>query len=106
MNQHVHLIGIGGTGMGPLAKVFLEMGLSVSGSDLQPSETTNYLENLGAKVYFSHDANNINGATSVVYSSAISSDNPEMVAAHEKGVAVFHRPEMLHYSSLSDRPQY
>ena len=50
MNQHIHLIGIGGTGMGPLAKVFLEMGYTVSGSDLQPSDTTDYLVRLGASI--------------------------------------------------------
>ena len=62
MNQHIHLIGIGGTGMGPLAKVFLEMGHKVSGSDLQPSETTDYLIKLGATVYFNHSAANVNEA--------------------------------------------
>ncbi|HHU62007.1 MAG TPA: UDP-N-acetylmuramate--L-alanine ligase, partial [Natronincola sp.] len=95
MKQHIHLIGIGGTGMGPLAKVFLEMGHTVSGSDLQSSDTTDYLINLGATVYFEHSANNVNGATRVVYSSAISSINPEMVAAHEKGITISHRSEVL-----------
>lgn len=95
MNQHIHLIGIGGTGMGPLAKVFLEMGHTVSGSDLQSSETTDYLVNLGATVYFKHAANNVNGATRVVYSSAIPRKNPEMVAAREKGITISHRSEVL-----------
>ncbi len=95
MKQHIHLIGIGGTGMGPLAKVFLEMGHTVSGSDLQSSDTTDYLINLGATVYFEHSANNVNGATRVVYSSAIPSINPEMVAAHEKGITISHRSEVL-----------
>ena len=95
MNQHIHLIGIGGTGMGPLAKIFLEMGHTVSGSDLQASETTDYLQKLGATIYFQHASSNINGATSVVYSSAIPSMNPEVVAARKKGIAVLHRSEML-----------
>lgn len=95
MNQHIHLIGIGGTGMGPLAKVFLEMGHTVSGSDLQPSDTTDYLIKLGAKVYFSHAAANVNGASSVVYSSAIPGQNPEIVAARQKGIDVLHRSEVL-----------
>lgn len=95
MNQHIHLIGIGGTGMGPLAKVFLEMGYTVSGSDLQPSDTTDYLVRLGATVYFQHAASNVNGATSVVYSSAIPQQNPEMVAARQKGMNVLHRSEVL-----------
>ncbi|NLJ79698.1 MAG: UDP-N-acetylmuramate--L-alanine ligase [Firmicutes bacterium] len=95
MNQHIHLIGIGGTGMGPLAKIFLEMGHTVSGSDLQSSETTNYLTDLGATIYFQHAPANINGATSVVYSSAIPSHNPEVVAAQTKGITILHRSEVL-----------
>lgn len=95
MNQHIHLVGIGGTGMGPLAKVFLEMGHTVSGSDLQPSETTDYLIKLGATVYFNHAAANVNGATSVIYSSAIPNQNPEIVAARQKGIDVLHRSEVL-----------
>ncbi len=95
MNQHIHLIGIGGTGMGPLAKVFLEMGHTVSGSDLQPSDTTDYLVKLGAKVYFKHAAANVNGASSVIYSSAIPIQNPEIVAARQKGINVLHRSEVL-----------
>lgn len=95
MNQHIHLIGIGGTGMGPLAKIFLEMGHRVSGSDLQVSETTDYLAKLGAKIYFKHAASNINGATSVIYSSAIPLQNPEMVAARKNGMTVLHRSEVL-----------
>lgn len=95
MNQHVHLIGIGGTGMGPLAKIFLEMGHTVTGSDLQSSETTDYLTKLGATIYFRHDAANVNGAHSVVYSSAIPRQNPEMVAARSKGIAILHRSEVL-----------
>lgn len=95
MNQHIHLIGIGGTGMGPLAKVFLEMGHSVSGSDLQPSDTTDYLTKLGATIYFKHNAANVNGATSVIYSSAIPRQNPEIIAARENGMNVLHRSEVL-----------
>ncbi len=95
MNEHIHLVGIGGTGMGPLAKIFLEMGHTVSGSDLQVSETTDYLQKLGATIYFQHASSNVNGATRVVYSSAIPSGNPEVVAARKKGIAVLHRSEML-----------
>lgn len=93
--QHIHLIGIGGTGMGPLAKIFLEMGHTVSGSDLQSSDTTDYLIKLGATVYFSHEAANVNGASRVVYSSAIPPRNPEMIAARQRGISVLHRSEVL-----------
>lgn len=95
MKQHIHLIGIGGTGMGPLAKIFLEMGYKVTGSDLQISETTRYLQDLGAQVFFRHAAENVNGATHVVYSSAIPGENPEVVAARQRGIKVLHRSEVL-----------
>lgn len=95
MNQHIHFIGIGGTGMGPLAKIFLEMGWQVSGSDLQASETTCYLEKLGANIALGHKARNIDGADSVVYSSAILQDNPEYQAAVDNQVKIFHRSELL-----------
>ncbi|MGI6148362.1 MAG: UDP-N-acetylmuramate--L-alanine ligase [Firmicutes bacterium] len=95
MTQHIHLVGIGGTGMGPLAKIFLEMGYRVSGSDLQNSETTAYLQNLGAQVFFRHAPENVNGATQVIYSSAIPGENPEVVAARQRGIRVLHRSEVL-----------
>lgn len=95
MSQHIHLVGIGGTGMGPLAKIFLEMGHTVSGSDLQSSDTTDYLAGLGATIYFRHASTNVNGANRVVYSSAIPPENPEVVAAHLKGIQVLHRSEVL-----------
>lgn len=95
MNQHIHLIGIGGTGMGPLAKIFVEMGHTVSGSDLQLSDTTSYLTGLGAQVYCGHAAEHINGATKVVYSSAIPEHNVEILAARNRGIPVLHRSEVL-----------
>lgn len=67
MNQRIHFIGIGGTGMGPLAKIFLEMGWQVSGSDLKMSETTEYLERLGARISLGHKAEHIDGAAHVVF---------------------------------------
>lgn len=95
MNQKIHFIGIGGTGMGPLAKVFLEMGWQVSGSDLKASETTHYLQNLGAKISFGHASANIEGVCDVVYSSAIPCDNPELTAAMERNLSLYHRSELL-----------
>lgn len=95
MNQSIHFIGIGGTGMGPLAKIFLEMGWSVSGSDLSQSETTIYLERLGADIKIGHAATNINGAINVVYSSAIPKDNPEYLAAKSAELNLLHRSEVV-----------
>ena len=93
MKQHIHLIGIGGTGMGPLAKIFLEMGCTVSGSDLQASETTAYLQRLGATVYFHHSADNVTvqhkWSTRRLFQEA-----PEFVA-YVKRIAVPHRSEVL-----------
>ena len=86
MNQRIHFIGIGGTGMGPLAKIFLEMGWQVSGSDLKMSETTEYLERLGARISLGHKAEHIDGAAHVVFSSAIPKDNPEYAAALERNL--------------------
>lgn len=95
MNQRIHFIGIGGTGMGPLAKIFLEMGWQVSGSDLKMSETTQYLQRLGARVSLGHKAEYVDGADHVVYSSAIPKDNPEYVAAVERNLHLYHRSELV-----------
>ena len=95
MNQRIHFIGIGGTGMGPLAKIFLEMGWQVSGSDLKMSETTEYLERLGARISLGHKAEHIDGAAHVVFSSAIPKDNPEYAAALERNLHLYHRSELV-----------
>ena len=95
MNQRIHFIGIGGTGMGPLAKIFLEMGWQVSGSDLKNSETTQYLQRLGARIALGHKAEHIDGADHVVYSSAIPKTNPEYLAAVERNLQLYHRSELV-----------
>ncbi len=92
--ERIHFIGIGGTGMGPLAKVFVEKGFQVSGSDLQNSETTELLRSLGATIHYGHRPENINGCDSVVYSSAIPEDNPEMLAAKAQCLNIYHRSEV------------
>lgn len=94
-NEHVHFIGIGGYGMSAIAKVALEMGYKVTGSDVANSALSNKLAELGAKVAIGHDISNIEGATIVVYSTAVSQDNIELVAAKEAGMTVLHRSEML-----------
>jgi len=95
MNQRIHFIGIGGTGMGPLAKIYLEMGWQVSGSDLQCSATTQYLQKLGAVISLGHNAENVDGADHVVYSSAIPQDNPEFAAAVARQIPLHHRSELV-----------
>ncbi|MCX7780020.1 MAG: UDP-N-acetylmuramate--L-alanine ligase [Negativicutes bacterium] len=93
--QKFHFVGIGGAGMSAIAKVLLEMGLQVTGSDLSKSEYTSRLEQLGAKVYLGHARENIQGAEALVISTAIRSDNPELAAAREINLPVFHRADMV-----------
>ncbi len=91
----IHFVGIGGSGMSGLAEILHFLGFEIQGSDVAIKETTKRLESLGIKVFYGHKAENINGAHLVVYSSAITPDNPEIIAAKEKGIPVIHRAEML-----------
>jgi UDP-N-acetylmuramate--alanine ligase len=95
MKQHIHLIGIGGIGLSAIAKILLEEGYRVSGSDLQSSPLTANLEALGARIYKGHAAGNVGPAELVIMSSAIRPDNPEVVAAQQKGIPVIKRDQML-----------
>jgi UDP-N-acetylmuramate--alanine ligase len=93
--DHVHMVGIGGAGMAAIARVLLEMGVTVSGSDLVASDATEALMAGGAKVYVGHRSESIAGAGVVVYSTAIAPDNPEILAARAAGIPVRHRSDML-----------
>ncbi len=93
--QHVHLVGIGGSGMSGIAEVLLNLGYRVSGSDLRRNEAVDRLESLGARVFIGHEARHVEGAHVVVYSSAVSRDNVEVQAARQRGVPVIPRAEML-----------
>jgi len=93
--QRIHLIGIGGIGMSGIAEVLLTLGYSVSGSDTKPSTITERLQNLGATIFEGHKAVNVEGAHVVVTSSAIRSENPEVVEAHKRKIPVIPRAEML-----------
>ncbi|MFF8773175.1 UDP-N-acetylmuramate--L-alanine ligase [Kitasatospora sp. NPDC015120] len=91
-----HFIGIGGAGMSGLAKILAVRGASVSGSDAKESETVRALRALGASVHIGHAAEHVpDGASSIVVSSAIRSDNPELAAARERGIPVVHRSDAL-----------
>jgi UDP-N-acetylmuramate--alanine ligase len=94
-SQHAHFIGIGGIGMSGIAEILLNLDMKVSGSDLRHSPVTDRLAQMGATIYQGHDAVNIAGATVVVTSSAVSADNPEVVAAHARKIPVIQRAEML-----------
>ena len=93
--QQIHFVGIGGIGMSGIAEVLLNLGYKVSGSDLKSSAVTQRLAGLGAAVFEGHRAENIAGAEVVVTSSAIASENPEVVEAHRLHVPVIQRAEML-----------
>jgi UDP-N-acetylmuramate--alanine ligase len=93
--QRIHLVGIGGIGMSGIAEVLLTLGYSVSGSDCKPSPITERLASLGAKIFNTHEATNVDGAHVVVTSSAIQANNPEVVEAHKMKIPVIPRAEML-----------
>ncbi len=93
--QHIHFVGIGGSGMNGIAGVMLNLGYQVSGSDLKESPTVEWLRELGATVHIGHGAANIAGADAVVISSAVNEENPEVKAAREARIPVVPRAEML-----------
>ena len=93
--KRIHLVGIGGIGMCGIAEVLLTLGYSVSGSDVKASAITERLRNLGAEIFEGHKAEQIHGAHVVVISSAVHSDNPEVVEAHRQKIPVIPRAEML-----------
>ncbi len=84
--SHIHIIGIGGAGMSPLARILLQQGKTVSGSDQQPSPITDSLQAQGATIYTGHQASNVSDADLVVASAAVRADNPELVAANRQGI--------------------
>ncbi len=90
-----HFIGIGGAGMSVLAEMLHETGVQVSGSDRQASEKTERLEKLGITVHIGQKAENVLGARTVVWSSAIKPDNPEILAARAQGSRILHRSDIL-----------
>ena len=93
--NRVHFVGIGGSGMGGIAEVLLNLGYEVQGSDIKANAVTRRLASLGARVLLGHDAGNIAGADVVVVSTAISRDNPEVAAALDARLPVVPRAEML-----------
>jgi len=96
MKKHYHLIGIGGTGLSAIARVLLEQGHTVSGSDALISPLVEELCNQGATVYTGHKAEQIAGADMVIRSSAIRDDNVEVKAAQKAGIPVLKRVDFLH----------
>ncbi|MEX0658730.1 MAG: UDP-N-acetylmuramate--L-alanine ligase [Egibacteraceae bacterium] len=93
--RHVHLIGIGGAGMSPLAHILLERGHPVSGSDLRGGRACTALSAMGAAIAVGHAAHQVEGADLVAVSAAVPPDNPELVRAGELGLPVLRRTELL-----------
>jgi UDP-N-acetylmuramate--alanine ligase len=93
--QHLHFAGIGGIGMSGIAEVMLNLGYTVSGSDLKKGPITDRLETLGAKIFEGHAATNLGEAKALVISSAVKADNPEVVEARRRQIPVIPRGELL-----------
>ena len=94
--NHIYFIGIGGISMSALAEIMLEEGIMVSGSDRSDSKIIRKLQTSGANIYLKHDSNNIsNDIDLVVYTSAISDDNPELLRARDLNIKIMGRAEFL-----------
>ena len=93
--KHVHFVGIGGVGMSGIAEVLATLRYQVSGSDVAESAATRRLRRLGVDVAIGHRAQNAQGADAVVVSTAVGMDNPEVLAARERGIPIVPRALML-----------
>ena len=93
--KNIHFIGIGGSGMSGIAEVLINLGYTVRGSDLQVSEVTKRLASLGAGIEIGHSKGNVSDADCVVYSSAVSMENPEIKEAASRQIPIIGRAEML-----------
>ncbi|HKJ80718.1 MAG TPA: Mur ligase domain-containing protein, partial [Ignavibacteriaceae bacterium] len=93
--KKVHFVGIGGIGMSGIAEILLNQGFEISGSDKMLSDVTSRLTDLGIKVYEGHSPENVKDVDVLVYSSAVTTDNPEVRAAAERKIPIIKRSEML-----------
>ncbi len=91
--KHVHLVGIGGVSMRPLGLVLQGMGITVTGSDMNSSVSTDELIAKGIRVSIGHEAANISGADCIIRTAAAHNDNPEIAAAHQQGIPLFERAQ-------------
>lgn len=93
--KKIHMIGIGGSGMCPLAEILHSKGYVLTGSDVNESDPLKRIKALGIKVYMGHAAENVSGSDLVVYSAAINRQNPELVEAERLGIPTIERSELL-----------
>lgn len=99
----VHFIGIGGAGMSGIARLFFAKGVPVTGSDIRASETIEALRTSGISILIGHAAGNLGSADTVVVTGAIAEDNPEFVAARERGLPIVHRAQALAWLARNHR---
>ncbi len=93
--KKVHCLGIGGIGLSAVAEILADNGHIVSGTDINPSKITRHLESKGIKVYSSHEPENVEEVDAIVYSAAVSDENPEVIRARELGIPLFSRAQVL-----------
>lgn len=93
--RHIHMVGIGGAGMSGIAEVLLNLKYEISGSDMTDSAVVRHLRSLGAHIAVGHAAENVGDVQVLVKSTAISDDNPELVEARKRNIAIIPRAEML-----------
>lgn len=93
--KRIHFIGIGGSGMCPLAEILHDLGYQISGSDNNPGDNIDKLRGFGIPITMGQKAENIEGAEMIVYTAALLSDNPELVAAKESGIPTFERSKLF-----------
>ncbi len=93
--KRIHCLGIGGIGLSAIAEILADNGHIVTGSDIKKSDVTTNLENKGIKIYYAHEAENVEGVDAIVYSSAVSDENPEVIRAKELELPLFSRAEVL-----------
>ncbi len=94
-SKHLHFIGIGGSGMYPLAQILHSRGFFLTGSDNNETETLQAVRDMGITVFMGQRAENVLGADLIVYTAAIMADNPELIAAYESGAVVVERCDLL-----------
>ena len=94
-NTLIHFVGIGGVGMSGIAEVLHNMGYKVQGSDIAENQNVKRLKNIGIKIFIGHNPENVKDADIIVKSSAIKDNNPEIIEAHNRGIPVIQRAEML-----------
>ncbi len=93
--KRIHMVGIGGSGMCPLAEILHSKGYVLTGSDNNVGDPLRRIQGLGIKTFMGHSASNVEGAELVVYSAAISQDNPELIAAKEQGIPLMERSKLF-----------